>query len=152
MTKIHLKTIINAPIEKVFDTNRNIDIHLLSTSQSNEKAIAGKTSGLIELDETVTWKAKHFGIYLTHKSIISAMNFPIYFVDEMVEGQFKSFRHEHSFEAKNGITIMTDSIRYETPFGILGSIFDNLILKKYLTRFIQKRNNILKHLAEENHQ
>ena len=148
MTKIQIFTIISAPIETVFNLSRNIDIHLLSTHQTNEKAIAGRTSGLIELNETVTWRAKHFGFYLKHKSIIPELDFPVYFVDEMLEGSFKSFRHEHSFRSENGNTIMTDAIFYETPFGIFGKIFDGLILEKYMTSFIKKRNAIIKELAE----
>lgn len=148
MTKIQITTTINASIEIVFNLSRNIDIHLLSTHQTNEKAIAGRTSGLIELNETVTWQGKHFGFYLKHKSIIPEMDFPVYFVDEMVEGSFKSFRHEHSFKVENSQTIMTDEIFYETPFGIFGKIFDELILEKYLTSFIKKRNQIIKDLAE----
>lgn len=148
MTKIQILTNINAPIETVFNLSRNIDIHLLSTHQTNEKAIAGRTSGLIELNETVTWRGKHFGIYQNHKSIIPEMNFPVYFVDEMLEGSFKSFRHEHSFASENGKTIMTDAILYETPFGIFGKFFDQLILEKYMTSFIKKRNTIIKDLAE----
>lgn len=148
MTKIQLSTIINAPIETVFNLSRNIDIHLLSTHQTNEKAIAGRTSGLIELNETVTWRGKHFGFYQNHKSLISEMVFPTYFVDEMVEGSFKSFRHEHSFEFLNGKTVMKDAIFYETPFGIFGRFFDAIILKNYMTSFIKKRNEIIKELAE----
>lgn len=148
MTKIQLITSIDADIETVFNLSRNIDIHLLSTQQTNEKAIAGRTSGLIELNETVTWRGKHFGFYLTHKSIIPEMDFPVYFADEMLEGNFKSFRHEHSFKFENGQTIMTDNIFYETPFGIFGKIFDKLILEKYLTSFIKKRNQIIKDLSE----
>lgn len=148
MTKIQLITSIDADIETVFNLSRNIDIHLLSTHHTNEKAIAGRTSGLIELNETVTWRGKHFGFYLTHKSIISHFNFPNYFVDEMLEGRFKSFRHEHSFIFKNNKTIMTDDIFYETPFGIFGRIFDKLILENYLTSFIKKRNQVIKELAE----
>lgn len=148
MTTINLITKINAPINKVFDLNRNIDIHKLSTSKSKETAINGVTSGLINLNETVTWRGKHFGIYLTHKSIISAMQFPNYFVDEMMEGRFKSFKHQHTFKEENGISIMEDKIQYETPFGIFGSIFDKLILKTYLTDFITERNHFIKNLAE----
>jgi len=148
MTKIQIITAINAPIETVFNLSRNIDIHLLSTNQTNEKAIAGRTSGLIELNETVTWRGKHFGFYLKHKSIIPEMDFPVYFVDEMLEGSFKSFRHEHSFHLENGLAIMTDDIFYETPFGIFGKCFDSLILKNYMTSFIKKRNGIIKELAE----
>ncbi|MFV8358055.1 cell division protein, partial [Flavobacterium sp. XS1P32] len=82
MTTIQLTTKIKAPIEIIFDLSRNIDVHQQSTAKSNETAIDGITSGLINLNETVTWRGKHFGVYLTHKSIISAMVIPTYFVDE----------------------------------------------------------------------
>ncbi len=151
MTTIHLTTKINAPIGEVFDLNRNIDIHKLSTAKSNETAIDGVTSGLINLNETVTWRGKHFGIYQTHKSLISVMEFPNYFVDEMIEGRFKSFKHQHTFTEQNGVTIMKDEIEYETPFGIIGKMFDKLILKNYLTDFIRERNEFIKDLAENQH-
>ena len=149
MTKIHITTKIKAPIEIVFDLNRNIDIHKLSTIKSKETAIAGVTNGVINLNETVTWRGKHFGIYLTHKSLISAMEIPNYFVDEMIEGKFKSFKHKHSFVEENGETIMIDTIYYETPFGIFGKIFDQTLLKNYLTNFIKERNKYIKKLSEE---
>ena len=151
MTTIHLITKINAPIQYVFDLNRNIDIHKLSTAKSKETAIAGITSGLINLNETVTWQGKHFGIYQTHKSKITAMEFPSYFVDEMLEGRFTRFKHEHTFVEKNGKTVMIDSIEYQTPFGMFGMLFDKLFLKNYLTKFIQVRNEFIKNLAEKNH-
>lgn len=152
MTIINLITKINAPKQIVFDLARNIDIHQISTSQTKEKAIAGTTSGLINLNETVTWRGKHFGFYLTHKSRITAMDLYDYFVDEMEEGKFKSFKHEHSFVEKNGKTVMIDNLIYETPFGIFGKLFDKFILKNYLTDFITKRNTILKNLAENQQQ
>lgn len=148
MTTINLSTKIKAPIKIIFDLSRNIDVHKLSTAKSNETAIDGVTSGLINVNETVTWRGKHFGFYLTHKSIIPAMNPYDYFVDEMVEGKFKSFKHEHSFIDGNGFVMMIDKIQYETPYGIFGKLFDVLILKKYLTNFITERNKILKELAE----
>ncbi|WP_317235663.1 hypothetical protein [Flavobacterium pectinovorum] len=76
------------------------------------------------------------------------MNFYDYFVDEMEEGKFKSFRHEHFFEEKNGVTIMTDQLQYETPFGIIGKLFDTLFLKNHLTNFLSMRNEILKKISE----
>lgn len=92
MTTIKLITKYYAPIEKVFDLNRDITIHQETASKSKEIAIAGITSGLINKNETVTWKGKHFGVYLKHKSIISEMIFPTYFVDEQLKGHFKSFK------------------------------------------------------------
>ena len=149
MTTINLTTKIKAPKQIVFNVSRNIDIHQQSASKTNEVAIAGITSGLINLNETVTWRGKHFGFYLTHKSRITAMNFYDYFVDEMEEGKFKSFRHEHFFEQQNGVTIMKDKMQYETPFGIFGKVFDSLFLKKHLIQFLLERNKILKEVAEK---
>jgi ligand-binding SRPBCC domain-containing protein len=148
MTTIIITTKIESPIETVFDTARNIDIHQLSAIKSNEKAIDGKTSGLIELNETVTWSGKHFGLNLMHKSKITQFKFPTYFVDEMEEGRFKSFKHEHFFQTEKNYTVMIDRLDYETPYGFLGIIFDKIILKKYLTNFTKTRNEILKNLAE----
>ncbi len=150
MTKIQIKTSINASKQIVFDLSRNIDVHQNAASKTNEVAIAGVTSELINLNETVTWRGKHFGIYLTHKSRITAVNFYEYFVDEMEEGKFKSFKHEHIFEEKNGITIMTDNLSYETPFWFFGQIFDYLFLKKHLHHFLIQRNKVLKEIAESN--
>jgi len=149
MTTIYLETKIKAPKKIVFDASRDIDIHQKSASKTSEKAIAGITSGLINLNETVTWRGKHFGFYLTHKSRITAMNFYGYFVDEMEKGKFKTFKHEHFFEEQNGITIMKDKLQYETPFGIFGELFDILFLEKHLTQFLLERNKTLKEVSEK---
>ncbi|MFH7017873.1 SRPBCC family protein [Flavobacterium sp. FlaQc-47] len=149
MTTINLTTKIKASQKIVFDASRNIDIHQQSASKSNEVAIAGVTSGLINLNETVTWRGKHFGFYLTHKSRITAMNFNNYFVDEMEEGKFKFFKHEHFFEEENGVTIMKDKMQYETPAGIFGKWFDVLFLENHLTHFLLERNKTLKKVCEE---
>lgn len=149
MAKIHLITTINAPLQTVFDLSRNIDVHKKSAGLSNEKVVAGVTSGLIGFDETVTWRGKHFGIFLQHQSRITAFKNPKYFVDEMEKGHFKSFRHEHFFEEQNGTVIMTDKLQYETPFGIFGKLFDKFLLEKHLTNFLLTRNAMLKELSEQ---
>ena len=60
MPNIHLTTFIAAPVERVFDLSRNIDLHKKSMTKHKEEAVAGIRFGLIEKDETVTWRAKHF--------------------------------------------------------------------------------------------
>jgi ligand-binding SRPBCC domain-containing protein len=149
MTTINLTTKIKASRKTVFDISRNIDIHQQSASKSKEVAIAGVTSGLINFNETVTWRGKHFGFYLTHKSRITAMNLHDYFVDEMERGKFKTFKHEHFFEEENGVTIMKDKLQYETPFGIFGELFDILFLEKHLINFLLERNKTLKEVSEK---
>lgn len=73
MPRIVLKTIIRAPIDRCFDLSRSIDLHKVSTEQTNEEAIDGVTSGLISLDESVTWRAKHFGIDQTNLKVQASL-------------------------------------------------------------------------------
>ncbi len=148
MPRIELRTEIQAKKDIVFDLSRSIDLHKTSTEQTNETAIAEKTSSLIGLNESVTWKAKHFGIYQKLTSKVTEFDRPNYFVDEMVKGAFKSFKHEHHFEEFIGKTIMTDVFDYRSPFGLLGRLVDSLFLKKYMTDLLEKRNRIVKDFAE----
>ena len=148
MPVIELITEINVKREVVFDLSRSIDVHKISTVQTDEQAIAGKTSGLIEMNESVTWRAKHFGVYQNLTSKITKFDFPNCFVDEMQKGAFKSFKHEHHFVEQNEKTVMTDIFDYTSPFGFLGKLADELFLKKYMTDLLTERNRIVKEFAE----
>ena len=148
MATIILDTIINASIENVFDLSRSIDLHMESTKQTGEQAIAGRTSGLIALGETVTWRAKHFGIWQNLTSKITDYNYPTFFADEMVSGAFKSFRHEHHFSVIENGTLMQDIFVFESPLGVLGKFANWLFLKKYMTDLLVERNRVIKHSAE----
>jgi ligand-binding SRPBCC domain-containing protein len=148
MTTIELRTVINAPINICFDLARSIDLHQLTTQDSNEKAIAGRTSGLIGKGEQVTWQATHFMVRQTLTSEIADMQAPYYFFDRMTAGAFKSLEHAHTFREENGKTLMSDLFHYEVPFGWAGRLFNRLILKKYLKRLLQHRNGMIKQVAE----
>lgn len=148
MPRIELNTKIDAPIAVVFDLSRSIDFHIKSTEQSGEKAIAGKTSGLIGLNESVTWRAKHFGVPQNLTSKITIMRRPDIFVDEMTKGVFKSFCHQHLFLAEGDKTLMIDIFEFESPLGFLGKAANHLFLRKYLEGFLLERNEQIKTMAE----
>ncbi|NMH89401.1 SRPBCC family protein [Flavivirga algicola] len=148
MPLIKLQTEIRADIKVCFDLSRNIDFHKESLKHSKEKAIAGKTSGLIELGEWVTWEAVHFGIKQKLTSKLTEFEPPDYFVDEMVSGAFKSFKHEHIFHEKEKETIMIDIFYFESPFGIFGRLANVLFLKRYMKKLLITRNRFLKEKAE----
>jgi ligand-binding SRPBCC domain-containing protein len=128
-TTIRLHTYINAPIQIVFDSARSIDIHQLSTAKTNEKAITGRTSGLCELGDEVTWRAKHFGLYQQLSSKITKLDAPFYFQDCMLSGAFSFIKHDHFFEENKGITTMIDVFNYGVPYWVFGRLFNRLILK-----------------------
>ncbi len=148
MPQIVLVTNIKAPQERVFDLSRSIDLHKVSMLKTQETAVAGRTSGLIGMGESVTWRAKHFGFFQTLSVIITSFEMPDRFVDEMTKGIFAGFRHEHSFAFSDGQTVMTDNFDYQAPLGLLGKLANFLFLKSYMTRLLDERNAIVKEFAE----
>lgn len=148
MPKIELITEINSTLEICFDLSRSINLHKISTAQTNEQAIEGRTSGLINLNETVTWQATHFGVKQKLTSKITAFERPNYFTDEQVKGIFKSIVHEHKFVKVGNMVIMKDIFEFHSPFGLLGKLFNLLALTNYLKRLLINRNQIIKEFAE----
>jgi ligand-binding SRPBCC domain-containing protein len=150
MTTINLHTEIKAPIKEVFDLSRDITFHIASASRTEEQAIDGTTRGLINLNETVTWRGKHFGFWLQHTSKIIKLEAPNKFTDIMIKGHFTYFAHQHIFKQQGDTTYMEDILSYKVPFGIAGSLFDRLLLKNHLIQFLMTRNRALKFRLEEN--
>jgi ligand-binding SRPBCC domain-containing protein len=148
MPVIELGAELKALIERVFDLARSIDLHQRSMGHTGEKAIAGRMSGLIGLGETVTWEAVHFGMKQRLTSKITVCEPPVHLQDVMAAGPFKSFTHDHHFSETGLGTQMKDVFDYDSPFGFLGSIVDLLFLESYMTRLLEKRNQVIKEAAE----
>ena len=117
-------------------------------AHTGEEAIAGTTSGLIGLNETVTWKARHLRRTRILKSKITAMSEPLSFTDEMVQGDFKSLRHEHHFKKIDNGTLLIDIFIFESPYGGLGRLAERLFLTRYLKNLLEMRNKMIKEYAE----
>ena len=149
MAKIILHTKINASAERCFLLSLSVDLHKGSTAQTNEKAIGGVTTGLMKLNETVTWEAKHFGVVQNFTSKITEYNKPNYFTDEMQKGVFKKFHHQHHFKQEGEFCIMTDELELEAPLGILGKIAMSLAVRNHIQDLLLKRNEFIKNIAEE---
>lgn len=147
---IDLSTKIAAPIRRVFDLSRSIDLHATSTAQTGECAIAGVTSGLMSLGQEVTWRARHLGVRQHLTTRITAFDPPAYFRDSMIRGAFRRFDHDHFFSESGGVTLMRDVFDFDSPFGILGWLANRLFLTRYMRHLLVTRNAAIKSAAETN--
>lgn len=150
MPTIHLTTFIAAPVDVVFDLSRNVDLHKKSMSQYKEEAVAGTRFGLIEKEDTITWRAKHFFKTRLLRVKITSMKKPDHFIDEQVQGDFKIMKHEHYFKSCDNGTLLIDLFYFESPYGTLGKWFNSLILTRYMKRLLEQRNGVIKEYAESN--
>ena len=150
MAFIHLTTFIASPQQRVFDLSRSVELHKHSMNHHKEKIVDGVMNGLINLNDTVTWKAKHFFKERMLKIKITQLHAPDYFVDEQVQGDFAMMKHEHYFKPVQNGTIMIDQFLFESPKGILGRLLNKIYLEKYMTRLLEERNAVIKNAAESN--
>jgi ligand-binding SRPBCC domain-containing protein len=148
MPVIELSTTVAAPVERVFDLSRSIDLHTHSTSGTGEHAVAGVMSGLIGLGQEVTWRARHLGVWQSLTVQITAIERPTHFADVMLRGAFRRMEHHHYFEESSNGTTMRDVFNYESPFGVFGRLADMLFLKRYMRSFLIERNRVIKATAE----
>ena len=145
---LKLEVVVYAPIERCFDLSRSIDLHVHTLGKTGERAIAGVTTGLIGDSEEVTWRGKHFGLWLQHSSRITAFERPRYFRDSMVRGLFAFYEHDHHFEERSGTTVIRETCRFAAPLGPIGWIVERVMLRRYMHRLLEMRMEIIKDVAE----
>lgn len=143
MPSIVLTTSIPAPARECFDLSLSVDAHTRSMAHSNERIVAGVRAGVMRLGDTVTWRARHFGVAFTMTSRITEYDAPHHFVDEQASGPFRHWSHRHVFAEDDGVTLMTDVVEFASPLGPVGRAVDALFLTGYLRRLLIKRNRWL---------
>lgn len=148
MPVIELATSIAAPVDRVFDLARSIDLHTHSAAGTGERAVAGVTAGLIGLGQEVTWRARHCGIWQSLTVRVTAFERPTYFADTMLRGAFRRMEHHHYFEQSASGTTMRDVFSFQSPLGILGRTADFIFLTRYLRSFLVERHRAIKAAAE----
>jgi ligand-binding SRPBCC domain-containing protein len=149
MPRFEIVTHVLAPPDRVFGISLDVGVHTASMAGSSEEAVGGVTAGGLELGESVTWQARHFGIRWRMTSTISAYDRPRYFVDEQVSGPFKRWHHAHHFQSDGrGGTMMSDVVDFAAPFGPLGTAAEILALRRYMPMLIRVRNQHVKQVAE----
>jgi ligand-binding SRPBCC domain-containing protein len=148
MTTIVVETRIAAPIGLCFDLARDVEAHLKTSSSTGERAVAGKTSGLLDLGDVVTFEAVHFGIRQRLTSRIVEFERPSRFVDEMVKGAFASLRHVHEFVVDGASVLMCDTLTWRSPLGLLGVMADRLFVEGHMRAFMVRKQSGLKEYAE----
>lgn len=134
----------------MFDLCRSVALHKASMKHHEEKIVDGTMSGLMNLNDTLTWTAKHFFKQRRLKISITKFQPPEYFIDEQQAGDFKMMKHEHYFKSIENGTIMIDQFHFETPHGWIAGRINNFYLEKYITQLLRERNEMVKKTAEGN--
>lgn len=143
MPSIELTNLIPAQPVHCFELSLSVDAHTESMGRSGERIVGGVSSGSMRLGDTVTWRARHFGIPFSMTTQITEYDVPHRFVDEQIAGPFRRWWHEHRFEPVADGTRMIEVVEFETPVGALGRLVNRLVLNRYMTQLLRDRNRWL---------
>lgn len=99
MPQIALATLIRAAPAVCFDGARDAQLHLESARQTGERIVAGRSVGLWELGDEITFEGIHFGVRQRLTARVVEFERPHYFRDQMTRGAFASLSHTHIFQA-----------------------------------------------------
>jgi len=123
--------IVKSPIERVWHfytdvmhleiiTPKQIDLKIINATSPN--IVQGQEiwcSGKIIAKRRMSW----------HSKITFLKRYE--YVDEMLSGPFKKWRHLHKFQnIDEKLTEVIDEIEFELPYGMLGKLFDGYAYKQ----------------------
>lgn len=94
----------------------------------------------------IDYKIKLNGIPFSWRTEITKWDPPFLFEDTQIRGPYKMWIHEHRFEEKEGLTNMTDTVRYLSPGGIFEFIPHNLMVKKKVEFIFDYREKMFNEL------
>jgi ligand-binding SRPBCC domain-containing protein len=147
MFTLRATTVIHAPIDRCFQLSTSLAIVEMELGMT---PVAGgsRTSGLVQLGDTIRWEGRKFGLHQFHVSLIDRYEFPTIFRDRMIEGRFRSFEHDHAFTETPEGTRLDDELRFTMPYGPLGWLVGQLIMVPHINRLLRRRYDRLQQLLE----
>ena len=148
MSKIHITSFINAPVDRVFNLSRNLTLSKLALKGGKEQYLSSSAGNLITAGETITLRAKHLGKTREITARVIDLKLPEGYTEEQIKGDLKSFRHEYHFKKVDNGTIMIDLVEFEGPRDLLGSLASKFFLKSYFEAIVKKKNDLIRQYAE----
>ena len=80
------------------------------------------------------------GIPVNWQTMITQVNEKTSFTDIQLKGPYKSWKHSHEFIPNEQGVLMKDTVEYELPFSIIGSIAHTLWIRKKLEQIFDYRS------------
>ncbi|GBF79400.1 SRPBCC family protein [Aphanothece sacrum] len=148
MLTFQYTTLINAPIETVWQFHERSDILVLLTPPWQPVQIIKREGGLGvgAISEFRLWLGFIPIRWLAHHI---ECNPPYLFVDRQEIGPMESWVHRHEFVNENGQTRLTDKIEYEIPGGLIVEFLIGWWVDSRLKEMFRYRHEVTQRECDE---
>jgi ligand-binding SRPBCC domain-containing protein len=134
---------VDAPVDEVFGFHEREDaLDLLSPSFPPVRKVSAtggiRVGALVELRVgTIRWVARHTKYERNHL-----------FIDEQIEGPFRSWVHRHEFDTSGKQTRLTDRVEYRLRGGPVVNAAFGWVVKAGLWRMFSHRHRVTRKICE----
>ena len=84
-----------------------------------------------------------FGIPLRWQTEICRVERPLSFTDRQLRGPYKLWEHTHTYIEKEAGVLMQDEVKYQLPFGLIGSMINSILVRKKVADIFTFRTKVL---------
>jgi ligand-binding SRPBCC domain-containing protein len=139
-------TVINKTLSEVFEFFSNAENLNKITPPDMQFKILTPLPIIIKKGTLIDYKIKVNGIPFKWQTEISEREPNKRFVDKQLKGPYRVWIHEHTFEEKDGKTIMNDHVQFLSPGWFLEPIINKLFIEKKVKGIFAYREKILTNL------
>lgn len=94
----------------------------------------------------IDYKLRVRGLPIRWRTEITEWNPPHRFVDRQLRGPYKLWHHTHTFEEKDGGTLIHDHVEYAVPGWILSPLLHRLFVRPDIEKIFRHRTEAIKKL------
>ncbi len=139
-------TVINKPLSEVFEFFSNAENLNKITPPDMQFKILTPLPIIIKKGTLIDYKIKVNGIPFNWQTEITEWEPNKRFIDKQLKGPYRVWIHEHTFEEKDGKTIMNDHVQFLSPGWFLEPIINKLFIEKKVKGIFAYREKILTNL------
>lgn len=134
--------VVPANIDKVWDFYTDIGhLEVITPPHLHLKVVKSSTGGKLQ-QGTEVWLEGNLMVKSTWHSRITKMK-PYVYVDEMLEGRFKTWKHTHAFERTEGGAKVIDEIDFELRYGLLGRMLEGYAYQQLEKIFAHRKTSTI---------
>ena len=98
----------------------------------------------MKLGSLIDYRVVLSGIPFFWRTLITHWEPPYKFIDEQLKGPYVFWHHEHSFEQKEGYTLMHDKVHFLSPGGFLEPVINKYFVEPKVKQIFAHRGEIFK--------
>jgi len=136
-------TRVRAPLDEAFAFFSRAENLGLLTPSAMRFSIAGPPPVIGE-DATIEYRLRVGPVPIMWRSRIVDWTEGVRFVDLQERGPYRTWWHEHAFDAEGEMTVMHDRVWYAPPLGPLGRLANRLFIVPALRRIFQYRADVIR--------